>query len=199
MELTDPMKGDSSMTPHITRIPRHVLIGSIGILIALLLAGGFALVTLPRFSPHVLAASLQQAMGATCVQAPTMEHCNTQDPELQGCATDAVTLGQPATIFENGIAIGSVERRWSAKCQSWWGRVFDHRIGSQANMSIAVAGSTLSAPPTFVSNQYRILYSAMVFDATPTQQVPAITGILEIDGIIKAPSATLPAITPPGK
>jgi hypothetical protein len=65
-------------------------------------------------------------------------------------------------------------------------------------MSITVAGTTLSASPTFVSNQYRILYSLMVFDATPTQQVPAITGILEIDGIAAAPSATLPAITPPG-
>ena len=199
MGLTDPMKGDIPMTTHITRIPRHILVGSIGILIAIMLAGGFALVTLPHFSPHALAASLQQAIGTTCAQAPTMEHCNTQDPELQGCAADAVTLGQPATILENGFAIGSVERRWSAKCQSWWGRVFDHRIGSQANMSIAVAGSTLSAPPTFVSNHDRILYSAMVFDATLTQQVPAITGTLEIDGITKAPSATLLAITPPGK
>jgi hypothetical protein len=185
------------MTTSLPRVPRQVLIGCIGLLIAVILAGGLALFTLPRLSSRALAASLQQAVGATCVQSPTMEHCNTQDPERQGCATDAVTLGHTA-IIENGFTIGSVERRWSAKCQSWWGRVFDTRIGSQATMSLAIAGSTLSAAPTFVSSHYRILYSWMIFDATPTQQVPAITGILQIDGILTAPNATLPAITPPG-
>lgn len=176
---------------------RHVLAGLSSILLAGILAGGLFLAVLPRMSPRALAASLQQAMVATCAQAPTMQHCNNQDPEAQGCATDAQTLSS-ADIQENGITIGRVERRWSARCQSWWGRVFDTRPRSQANMYIAIAGATLFASPTFVGNQYRILYSPMIFDATPTQQVPAITGTLEIDGITTAPSATLPAITVPG-
>ncbi|GCE32055.1 hypothetical protein KDA_75390 [Dictyobacter alpinus] len=176
---------------------RPLLLSAGSILLILLLAGGLSLVFALHGSPHAFAASLQQATGATCAQAPSTEHCNTQDPELQGCAADAQTLDQ-MNIVENGITIGSVERRWSARCQSWWGRVFDMRPYSQANMYIGVAGATLSASPTFVSNNYRILYSFMVFDATPNQPVPAITGTLEIDGITTPPSATLPTITIPG-
>jgi hypothetical protein len=185
------------VTKNIARLPRYVIVGGGSLLIAVLVAGSFALFTFSRFSPRPFAASLQQVMGMTCVQAPTIEHCTNQDPELQGCAADAQTLGQ-ADIKENGITIGRVERRWSAPCHSWWGRVFDTRIGSQANMFIRIAGMTLSAAPTFVSEQYRILYSSMVFDATPTQPVPAITGILSIDGITPDANATLPAITVPG-
>ena len=74
--------------------------------------------TLPRFSPRAVAASLQQAVGTTCVQAPTREHCHNQDPQLRGCAADAVTLGQ-ANIVENGFTIGSVARRFLLKCHSW--------------------------------------------------------------------------------
>ena len=185
------------MTITIPRFSRHLLVGLIGILISIILAGGFALLALSHVSSRTFAASLQHVMGMTCVQAPTMQHCNNQDPELQGCAADAQTIGQ-ANIVEKSVLIGSVERRYSQKCQSWWGRVFDNRLGSQANMSIAIAGTTLSAPPTFVSTQYRILYSSMAFDATPTQQVPAIIGTLEIDGITTPSSASLPAITVPG-
>jgi hypothetical protein len=66
----------------------------------------------------------------------------------------------------------------------------------RSGLYIAIASTTLSASPTFVGNQYRILYSPMVFDAAPTQPAPPITGTLEIDGITTAPNATLPAIAP---
>ncbi len=194
--LTDQeMKGAiTHMKTYVPRLPRHVTVGLSAILIAVLLAGGFTLFVASRSSSNAFAATLQQAAGTTCAQTPNMANCNNQDPELQGCAADAVTLGDPVDIKENGFTIGSVERRYSAKCNSWWGRVFDNRPGSQADMFITVDGTELSAAPTFVSNQYRILYSDMVFDATPTQPVPAITGTLEIDGITTPPSATLPAI-----
>src|SRR5437660_4720301 len=81
---------------------RHVLVGFASMLLAIMLAGGLALVVLPQMSPRALAASLQQVTGATCAQAPTMQHCNNQDPEVQGCATDAQTLSF-ADIQENGI------------------------------------------------------------------------------------------------
>jgi hypothetical protein len=184
------------MATTVMRIPRSALVGLGGALIVVLFAGGLAFLTLPGFSPRALAASLQQAAGATCAPAPTAQHCNNQDPEFQGCAADAKTIGQ-ADIKENGVTIGRVERRWSLTCQSWWGRVFDFRAGSQANMFITIAGTTLSASPTFVSNQYHILYSPMFFDASLTQQVPAITGALAVNALI-APGATLPAITVPG-
>jgi hypothetical protein len=180
------------MTINAPRMPRPMLVGLGSLLIAFVLAGGSALATSARFSPRVLAATLQQATGTTCAQAPTAEHCNNQDPELQGCAADAETIGQ-ATIFENGFAIGRVERRWSLTCQSWWGRVFDDRPDSHADMSIEIAGTTTSAAPTFVSNQYRILYSPMIFDADLT------TGLLTIDALTPPASATLAPIIPPGK
>jgi hypothetical protein len=185
------------MIATITRLPRQILVDYSSLLIAVTLAGSFALMALPRFSSNAFAATLQQVAAATCAQAPSPAHCNNQDPERQGCAADAETIDQ-ATILENGIPIGQVERRYSLKCQSWWGRVFDQRAGSQANMSITIAGAQISAAPTFVGNSYRILYSPMIFDATPTQTVPAITGTLAIDAISQPAGATLPAITIPG-
>ncbi len=186
------------METSVTRFPRYVFVGLGGMLVAVLLAAGVVLLTGPRLSPRALAASLQQVAGMTCAQAPTAQHCMNQDPELQGCAADAETIGQ-AAIREDGVIIGRVERRYSPTCQSWWGRVFDDRAGSQANIFITIAGTTLSASPSFASPSYRILYSSMVFDATPTQQVPAITGELSINATVPPASATLPSITPPGK
>jgi type IV secretory pathway TrbF-like protein len=181
-----------------TRIPRYLLVGLSGILIAVLLAGGCILFVSSQSSSNAFAATLQQAVGMTCVQAPSLEHCENQDPELQGCAADAQTIEQ-ADIKGNEFTIGRVERRYSARCQSWWGRVFDTRSGSQANMFITINGTTLSASPTFVSDQYRILYSSMIFDASPTQQVPSITGTLLLDTIATPSSVTLPAIAVPGQ
>ncbi|GAC1343472.1 MAG: hypothetical protein NVSMB27_03450 [Ktedonobacteraceae bacterium] len=189
----------STIIPRCTRLRWPVLVTPAGVLIAVILAGSLALLAPALFSHQAFAASLQRVARTTCAQAPTMEHCDNQDPELQGCASDARTLGQAVALVENGFTIGRVERRYSPMCQTWWGRVFDTRIGSRANMFIAIADTTLSAPPTFVGPRYRILYSPMVFDAIPTQQVPAIIGMLEIDGIAPPASATLPPIAVPGK
>lgn len=95
------------MTTILLRLPRHVVVGLSGILIAVILAGGITLFLLPRSSSNAFAATLQQVAGMTCAQTPTMANCNNQDPELQGCAADAQTLGQ-ADIKENGFTIGSV-------------------------------------------------------------------------------------------
>jgi hypothetical protein len=51
----------------------------------------------------------------------------------------------------------------------------------------------ISALPTFVSAQYRILYSPMIWDATPTQQPPLIVGAVEVGGAVPFPNATIPA------
>lgn len=184
------------MTLHRMVIAQKWVMSIGGILLAILLAGTLAFLMIPRLSPHAFASMVPQKAGIPCAQQPTMEHCNNQDPQLQGCATDARSLSK-TDIVENGRTIGRVERRWSDICQSWWGRVFDNRPGSHANMYITIDGTTLSAPPTFVTTTYRILYSSMVFDASPTQTVPEITGTLEIDGIITPPGATLPAISIP--
>ena len=194
------------MITRLLRLPRSLLLGLSTLLISLILAGSMTLVLFSRPLPTTLAASLHQITGTTCAQAPSRAHCANQDPEVQGCAADARTIGQAATILEHGFPIGRVERRWSARCQSWWGRVFDLRMGSQAGMYITITSKMFFGSPTFVSPRYRIFYSPMVFDATPTQPIPAIAGALEIDGITTPPEATLPAIilprhkhTPEGK
>jgi Protein of unknown function (DUF2690) len=183
-------------TPHFNRFPQRIRVGLGCILFFALLVGVLAVTTSTGFPLHARAASLQQKAGMTCVQAPSMGHCNNQDPELQGCAADAVTAAQ-ANIDENGVTIGRVERRFSLKCNSWWGRVFDNRPGSQGDMFITIEGTTTSAAPTFIGLHYRILYSPMVFDATPTMQVPAITGSLTINAIARPSSATIPSIAIP--
>ena len=178
---------------------RPLALGLGSILFIVLLAGGLSLAFALHGSPHAFAAPLQSKTEGTCTQQPTMEHCNGQDPELQGCAADATTLGPPAALIdENGTSVGSIERRWSARCRSWWGRVFDTRPGSQEQMAVTMDGATIfSSPPTFVSNQYRILYSYMIFEASDTQTVPAVTGYVGA-GNGRLISATLPAITIPG-
>lgn len=68
------------------------------------------------------------------------------------------------------------------------------RSSSQEDMAVTMDGATIfSSPPTFVGNKYRILYSFMIFDASTTRTVPAITGYLGV-GNGKQISATLQAI-----
>lgn len=176
------------------RFPRYFLVGIASILVASILAVGLFFIAQSRFAPQVLAASLQQMTGTTCAQAPSQAHCDQQDPEVQGCTADATTIAQ-ANIVENGVTIGSVERRYSGVCHTWWGRVINDRIGSHfnSNLYITIGGTTISGAPTFSGSQETILYSPMVFDA-PLPVVPAITGTIESDGIAPPFSATIPAI-----
>jgi hypothetical protein len=183
------------MKTFIKRLPQSTLVSLSGLIIAALLAASFALLVFPRVTPRAALA----AATPTCATAPTVEHCEKQDPEVQGCGgANAKTLAQ-ADIVENGVTIGRAERRWALRCTSWWGRVFDYRQGSQANMFIAIAGVTQSASPTFVGKPYRILYSRMVFNASPNQTVPEIVGSLAIDGIAPPVTATIPAIVIPAQ
>jgi len=174
-----------------------LLIRGIASILLILLGGGAVLFVFLHISSPAFAASRGQHTVIMCAAAPSAIHCDHQDPEVQGCARDARTIDQ-ADIQENGTVIGRVERRWSPTCQSWWGRVFDTRLGSPGNLSIEIDGVKTTAFPTFVSTPYSILYSWMIFDASSMQQVPEITGLLEIDGVTPAASATLLAIPIPG-
>jgi hypothetical protein len=167
---------------------RQMLIIVGNILIAIMVAGTLALIVLPRLSSHAFAAPRT----LLCVQAQTMETCNNQDPELQGCAADAQTIAQQDIVYA-GVTIGSIERRYSPTCHTWWGRVFDDRIAAQGHLGMTIGATMLSAPPTFVSNQYRILYSSMIFGGTPTQQPPLVVGTVEVDGAVPFPNAIIPA------
>lgn len=179
------------MSTMIQRLSRPTIVGLSGLILAALLAASLAIFVAPRFLPHAALAAV------ICIQSPTAQNCDNQDPEKQGCAeANAATILQ-ADIVKNGIAIGRVERRFSLKCSTWWGRVFDLRQGSEAQMSISIGAGMPSTFPIFVGNASRIRFSPMVFDATPTQTVPAIVGSLT-DGTSPPATATLPAIPIPG-
>jgi len=176
-------------------VPRRTLLVMLILTFLLLVSCSLAFLLLRRGSSLPLSNALSQAIGTTCAISPTSLHCDNQDPIAQGCAADADTIAS-ADLVENGVTIGRVERRYSLTCHTWWGRVFDDRIGSHRNMYIGIAGTTSSAPPTFVGDQYRALYSPMVFDA-PLPTVPEVKGSLEIDGITASVSATIPSIPLP--
>ncbi len=141
------------------RFPRKTLLGLVSLLIALVLAGTLVLVVSPR--PRLFA----KAIADNCAQAPGNEHCHHQDPQQQGCAADAHTVAQQNIVNAQGTILGRVVRRYSAACDSWWGRIFDqrHLPGAPQPLFLQIAGHEARSQPTFVSGQYTILYSLMIY------------------------------------
>lgn len=177
------------MSASIRRFLSRPLFRQIGSLfLVAIFAATVVLVFLSQQSSSAFAATRKP----TCAQMPTAAACNLQDPEREGCAADAQTMNQE-DILSAGVSIGSVQRRYSPTCHAWWGRVFDNRMQAQDHLEITIGTTTISALPTFVSAQYRILYSPMMWDATPAQQPPLVTGAVEVAGAVPFPSATIPA------
>jgi hypothetical protein len=141
------------MQTFIKRLPQSTIVGLSGLILAALLAASLALLVSPNLLPH----SVLAATATTCAESPTAKHCNNQDPEVQGCATDANRIAWQDITAQNGDVVGRVERRFSQKCMSWWGRVFAFGPATKGKLSIAIAGVTRSSPPTFVSQTYVIL------------------------------------------
>jgi hypothetical protein len=183
---------------------RHSLLACV--IFLLLLAGILAFVFPLRGASSAFAAVLQ-AVTATCVQAPSPEHCDAKDPEKQGCASSARTTAH-ALIESQGRTVGKVERRYSVKCKSWWGRVFDFRPGPQRDLyyieidgqdsSGNEVGYGIRSLPRFMSASYTILYGNMFFDAKPTYAAPRIIGAFS-NTKRSVLSATVPAAPAPAK
>jgi hypothetical protein len=173
------------------RLPQSMIFGLGGLLLAALVAASFATLIVPRFMPHTALAAVTQ----TCAEERTAEHCDKQDPEIQGCAADAITNAS-APISANSVTIGRVERRFSPTCRVWWGRVFDYR--QMGTMIIGVAGIELSGHPDFVGDQYRIRYSLTLFDPELSRTVPEVVGTLT-GGTTPPVTATIPAIVIPAR
>ena len=168
------------------RLSQPTIVGLSGLILAALLATSFATFVVPRLMP-------QFAHAATlCAQSPSAQNCDDQDPIIQGCTVDAETTAHKDIVY-NGATVGSIERRYSPTCKSWWPRVIDSRSGAQTELGLVVGLISYSTPPTFTSGQYRILYNAIHFAATPDQQQLTVTGIIEVAGAAPFPSETLPA------
>ena len=157
-----------------------------GLLIISILTGTIVMVG------HLRPFHASAATTITCAQTPNQQNCDGQDPIAQGCVADAqIAADLPITFID--ATVGEVQLRFSPACQSYWGRVFDTRQNVNTNLILVVGTrKALSAPPTFVGSQYRILYSPMVF-VGPSGKSPQIQGIIEADGADTFPSATIPA------
>jgi hypothetical protein len=193
------------MFPTLRHTCRHALLA--GVIFLLLLAGIFALV-FPSHSASSAFAAVLQAATATCKQAPSYDHCDAKDPEKQGCASSARTTAH-ALLVDHGRVVGRVERRYSATCKSWWGRLFDFRPAPRSELYVEVdgrdrsgkeTGRGLESPPQFASTAYNILYGEMFFDAKSTYEAPRIVGIfMNMDEITNGLSATIPVTPAPAK
>lgn len=179
-----------------TRLPRHVLIGIVSLVVALLLAAAFAFVVLPH--PQALA----RVLDGTCAQSPSVDNCHHRDPELQGCVADAQTQAQVEIDDASGKQIGFLQLRFSRACDSWWGRIFDerHLPGKPLALFIQIAGDPLIAPPTYVDADQHILYSFMIYDPVLqhfSSSPPEVDGSLQQNGV-ETSSATIPGFAPAG-
>lgn len=173
-----------------------VLASVLGTLVLLLC---LTLIHIPWFSPRALAldAGLVLPPSPTCATASGAQKatlCNQQDPVVGGCVSDAHTTAR-IVLTEDGKPIGLLERRHSAKCKTYWGRIFDYRPKKRPlTIQFHVQGM---AAASFSDTE---LYSNMVFVPNPQDVVPQMDGLLTIDQNdplskqANAIVATLPAV-----
>ena len=74
--------------------------------------------------------ALWSASAATAASAPapkqatcSTDSCTGQRPELTGCDKDGQTVRTGQVFGANGKSVGTIELRWSARCQTNWARV----------------------------------------------------------------------------
>lgn len=113
---------------------------------------------------HSFAAS---AAPQTCLNASMRnkaQACNGQDPILSHCVSGAKTILQIPILNDAEQQVGRLEIRFSAVCQTYWGRAFT----SLPNVRIVIALQELSSDP---AGQYEgpapEVYSNMYYGAQP--------------------------------
>jgi hypothetical protein len=60
-----------------------------------------------------------------CYTNPNADNCNGVDPQASGCAADAITVPASNPEVTPIGTLGTVELRWSARCQTNWSRVYN--------------------------------------------------------------------------
>jgi hypothetical protein len=83
------------------------------------LAGALALVVLTGLA--VPAAIASPAQAAAC--PPAGYQCDYQDPAQTTCAQDGSFVAS-APVTANGVSYGTIELRWSNRCQTNWARLW---------------------------------------------------------------------------
>jgi hypothetical protein len=133
------------------------------------------------FVPRALAQDVGgAALGAllasppTCAQAAPDQQarlCDRADPIVGGCEAAAVTTQSIGLVDSDGQVVGRLDRRYSARCHSFWGRIFDYRVARpQGTVLVVQVGRDISTGPG-----PHELYSNMHYD-TPGSPAPLVAG-----------------------
>lgn len=175
---------------------RFLLLVFIVISMTLLLFVGTAACHIPPFPQTAFAHAMGTGQGSVqaqlrCASNPSAQTCTNQDPMVQGCDNDAVTVAFKTILDAQGNLLATVERRYSPTCHSEWGRITDN--GRQP--LLIVVNTSIR------STRGNRAFSAMVF--VPNLGVaPEIDGTVSLNGIDPAQGggvgreAILPALPP---
>ena len=104
----------------------------------------------------------------TCATVPAQDKpmfCTGTDPVVGGCSLDAQSFGPPHPIMLNGTVVGRAEIRYSALCNTYWGRGFTYLTGTSIAIFVANLGTSDAA--TYLSPTSEV-YSNMVYATVPT-------------------------------
>jgi len=153
-------------------------------LAALVLLLALLLLHASGLSPRALALDIGGAIGLqipahpTCATASPNQQamlCDRADPIAGGCEADAVTTQSIGLVDSQGRIIGRLDRRYSARCNSFWARIFDYRVSRpQGTVLVVQIGREIDT-----GQGPHELYSNMHYD-TPGSPAPLVAG--SIDG-----------------
>jgi hypothetical protein len=148
-------------------------LAALGLLLALLLlhTSGFSLRALALDMGG--AVGLQVPAQPTCATASPDQQariCDRADPIAGGCEADAITT-QSIGLVDEGQVVGRLDRRYSARCNSFWARIFDYRATRpQGTVLVVQIGREIDTGPG-----PHELYSNMHYD-TPGSPAPLVAG-----------------------
>jgi hypothetical protein len=114
-----------------------------------------------------------------CVSAPTGEHCNNQDPIVQGCSRDAQTIAYKTFLSPStGKLLAMAERRYSPTCHTYWGRIVEPVTGKRGlSMFIALK----DGPPLVSTTAGTVVFTRMVFLSCQTPQMASVIGSISLN------------------
>jgi hypothetical protein len=162
---------------------RRILLPVGSVLATLMLLLALLLLHASGLSPRALALGIEGAMGLqvptqpTCATASPDQQariCDRADPREEGCEADAITT-QSIGLVDGGQIVGRLDRRYSARCHSFWARIFDYRTTRpQGTVLVVQIGSEIDT-----GREPHELYSNMHYD-TPGSPAPLVAG--SVDG-----------------
>lgn len=149
---------------HIIRLWAHQRIQHICYLLVGIIVSFLLIQTMLQLTPPSFAKTASFETCATALANQKGPRCNGEDPIIQGCSRDAMTVKQ-AMIIHNGRPIGLAQLRYSANCGTYWARGFSYLVGTGVTVYVQNLGkqdtaSYLSDGPEAYSNMIYLTGSA---------------------------------------